>query len=177
MVSGRLAAIPGLFRWAASEIENESAARREAYETLVVAKWSKFVFDYGVDTVISLDLHWLFSSQLFLDNDLVKRVHSFWFDGILSHLQAATMFPLAPHIPLELINRPKVSHHCHGQGQAEELRFLGVERIHRSALAAAEEFLRADEPCTELKRLALHRQSRSRLSSHATSPCGHGAGR
>jgi len=143
-----------LVRWAASEVEHENASRREAYEMLVVTKWNKFVFDYGIDTIISLDLHWLFSSQLYLDNDLVKRIHSFWFDDLRSHLQGAPMFPLAPHTAPELINRPKVSHHCYGQGQAEELRLLGVERIHRSALAASGEFLQADEPCTELQRLA-----------------------
>jgi hypothetical protein len=143
-----------LIRWAAAEVEKESPMRREAYETAVVAKWNKFVFDYGIDTVISLDLHWLFSSQLFLDHDKVNRVHSFWFDDLRSHLQSAPMFSLAPHTPLELINGPKVSHHCYGRGQAEELRLLGVERVFPSPLAAPAEFLRASEPCTELKRLA-----------------------
>jgi len=143
-----------LIRWAAGEVENESATRREAYETLVVAKWSKFVFDYGIDTVISLDLHWLFSSRLFLDSDRVKSIHSFWFDDLRSHLQSAQMFSLAPHTAPELINKPKVIHHCYGQGQAEELRLLGVERIHRSALAASREFLQATDPCSQLQRLA-----------------------
>jgi hypothetical protein len=64
------------------------------------------------------------------------------------------MFSLAPKTPLELINGPKISHHCYGRGQAEELRLLGVERISLSALAAPEEFLHADEPCAEQKKLA-----------------------
>jgi len=143
-----------LIRWAAAEVEKESPMRREAYETAVVAKWEKFFFDYGIDTIVSLDLHWLFSSRLFVDIDKVKRIHSFWFDDLRSHLQSAPMFPLASHTPLELINRPKVSHHCYGRGQAEELRVLGVERVFPSALAASEEFLRAAEPCTELGKLA-----------------------
>lgn len=143
-----------LIRWAAAEVEKETPMRREAYETAVVAKWNKFIFDYGVDTVISLDLHWLFSSRLFVANDEVKHIHSFWFDDLRSHLQSAPMFSLAPHTPLELINGPKVSHHCYGRGQAEELRLLGVERVFPSALAAPAEFLQAAEPCTEFKRLA-----------------------
>lgn len=143
-----------LIRWAAAEVEKESPMRREAYETAVVAKWNKFIYDYGVDTIISLDLHWLFSSQLFVANDRVKHIHSFWFDDLRSHLQSAPMFSLAPRTPLELINGPKVSHHCYGRGQAEELRLLGVERVFPSALAAPAEFLQAAEPCTELKRLA-----------------------
>jgi hypothetical protein len=143
-----------LIRWAATQIEGESPMRREAYETAVVAKWDKFVGDYGIDMVISLDLHWLLSSQLFVSNDKVKRIHSFWFDDLRSHLQTAPMFPLAPHSPLELINESKVSHHCYGRGQSEELRLLGVERIFPSNLAAPAEFLQADEPCTEPKRIA-----------------------
>ena len=143
-----------LIRWAATEIENESPTRREAYETLVVAKLSKFIFDYGIDTIISLDLHWLLSSQLFIANEAVKRIHSFWFDDLRSHLQSASTFPLAPHAPLELINAPKISHHCYGRGQAEELRLLGVQRVLPSALAASAEFLDADEPCTEQRRIA-----------------------
>jgi hypothetical protein len=143
-----------LVRWAAGEVEKESPMRREAYESAVVAKWNKFIFDYGFDTIISLDLHWLFSSRLFVGDDKVKRIHSFWFDDLRSHLQSAPMFSLAPRTPLQLINEPRVSHHCYGRGQAEELRLLGVERIFPSALAAPAEFLRAAEPCVELKRLA-----------------------
>ncbi len=143
-----------LVRWAAAEVANENPPRREAYEIGVVAKWNKFIFDYGISAVISLDLHWLFTAQLFLDNDLVKQIHSFWFDDLRSHLQSAPMFSLAPQTPLELINRPKVSHHCYGRGQMEELRLLGVERVHPSALAAPAEFLQANEPCAEFNKIA-----------------------
>jgi len=143
-----------LIRWAVADVERECPSRREPYEGSVVAKWSKFIIYYGIDTVISLDLHWLFSSRLFLDDDQVKQIHSFWFDDLRTYLQAAPMFPLAPYSPLELINRPKVSHHCYGRGQAEELRLLGVERIFPSALAASAEYLAAEEPCTEIKKLA-----------------------
>jgi len=145
-----------LTRWAAAEIEkeNESPERRQAYEALVVAKWNKFVFDYRIEAIISLDLHWLFTSQLFVGDDRMKSIHSFWFDDLRSHLQSAPMFPLTPRTPLELINAPKVSHHCYGRGQAEELRLLGVEHIHPSSLAAPAEYLQADAPATELGRLA-----------------------
>jgi hypothetical protein len=143
-----------LVRWAAAQVEKESPMRRDAYEAAVVAKWNKFIFDYGFDTVISLDLHWLFSSRLFVGNDRVKQIHSFWFDDLRSHLQSAPMFSLAPRTPLQVINEPNVSHHCYGRGQAEELRLLGIERIFPSALAAPAEYLQAAEPCTELKRLA-----------------------
>ena len=143
-----------LIRWAASKVEKESPMRRKAYETAVVAKWNKLLSDYGIDIVISLDLHWLFSSMLFLQNERIRQIHSFWFDDLRSHLQSAPIFPLGPHTAQDLINAPKVSHHCYGRGQAEELRLLGVHRVLPSALAAPAEYLRASEPCTEMKKLA-----------------------
>jgi hypothetical protein len=143
-----------LARWSAREVEQESPERRAAYETAVVAKWHKFVTDYGVNQVMSLDLHWLFSSRLFLDHDRVRRIDSFWFDDLRSHFQAAPMFPLGPRTPLELINTPKVTHHCYGRGQAEEMRLLGVKSLCASALAAPAEYLRAEEPCAVRDRLA-----------------------
>ena len=132
-----------LIRWAAVEVEKEGPARRETYEAAVVAKWNAFISDYGIDTIISLDLHWLFSSQLFVDNDRVKRIHSFWLDDVRSHVQGDFRFPLEPHTLLELINKPKVSHHCCYQAQAEELRLLGVERIFPPVMETPAEFLRA----------------------------------
>ena len=143
-----------LTRWAIAEVEKESAVRREAFETAVVSKWQKFISDYGVERVISLDLHWLFTSRLFFDADRVKQIHSFWFDDLRSHLKSVPMFPLAPQTPLDLINAPKVSHHCYGRGQAEELRLLGVKAISASPLAASSEYLEASGPCADLKRLA-----------------------
>ena len=143
-----------LARWSAGQVEQESPERRSAYKTAVVAKWCKFIADYGVDQVMSLDLHWLFSSQLFLKDDLVQRIDSFWFDDLRSHFQSAPTFPLGAQTPLELINTPKVTHHCYGRGQAEEMRLLGVERIRMSMLAAPADYLRADEPCIRRDRLA-----------------------
>ena len=141
-----------LTRWGAGEVANEGAPRREAFEAAVVAKWAKLVKDYGIDAVISLDLHWLFSSRLFLNpDDPVKQVHSFWFDDLRSHLLTAPMFPLDPRAAM---NAPKVTHHCYGEGQAEELRLLGVAKIRRSALAAPFDYLSADEPCLHRDKLA-----------------------
>ena len=141
-------------RWAAAQLVKENPERSEAYETAVVVKWAKLVSDYGVDIVISLDLHWLVSARLFVPDDHVKQIHSFWFDDLRSHLQSAPMFPLAPRTPPEIMNEAKVSHHCYGRGQTEELRMLGVKRVAPSPLAAPAEYLRADEPCTETRRIA-----------------------
>ncbi len=140
-----------ILRWALAETEKEFPARRDAYEDLVHGKWFKFAVDYGFDTIISLDLHWLFTSKLFVDSEPIRGIHSFWFDDLRSHLKTSAMFPLAP---LELINRPKVSHHCYGQGQMEELRLLGVQRVLPSKLAAPSEYLESHAPCTVRDRIA-----------------------
>jgi hypothetical protein len=141
-----------LNRWGAAETAAESPARREAFEAAVVAKWAKLVDDYGVDLVLSLDLHWMLSGQLFVPPaSRVRQIHSFWFDDLRSHLLSAPMFPLDPRA---LMNDPKVTHHCYGAGQAEELRLLGVERVRRTLLAAPAEYLRAEEPCAIRHRLA-----------------------
>ena len=144
-----------LIRWAAVEAEKENSTRCDAYEDMIVAKWHRFILDYGVDTVISLDLHWLVSPQLFLPLDLIQRIHSFWLDDPSPHLPSAPMFPFAPHTPLELLNAPKVSHHCLGRGQMEELRQLGVKRVLPSAPAAPAEYIESKEPYTEGNRIAL----------------------
>jgi hypothetical protein len=151
---GAIARDSRLIRWAADAVAHESPERADAYETMVVAKWNKFIFDYGFDVVISLDLNWLFSSRLFLDADKVKQIHSFWFGDMGTHLQAAPMFSTAPHTVLDLINHSKVSHHAFGRGQTSELALLGVQRIGTTALAAPAEFLEADEPCSEYGKLA-----------------------
>ena len=140
-----------LMRWAIAATEKEFPARLAAYEDLIYGKWFKFLFDYGFDTVISLDLHWLFTSRLMVDSELITGIHSFWFDDLRSHLKTSPMFPLAP---LELINGPKVSHHCYGQGQMEELRLLGVKRVLPSALAAPAEYLDSHAPCLVRNRIA-----------------------
>jgi hypothetical protein len=141
-----------LNRWGAAAAGTESPARQEAFEAAVVAKWTKLVDDYGVDLVLSLDLHWMLSRHLFVPPESrVRQIHSLWFDDLRSHLLSAPMFPLDPRA---VLNGPKVTHHCYGAGQAEELRLLGIERVRRTALAAPAEYLRAEEPCTERDRLA-----------------------
>ena len=118
-----------LIRWAAREVEREDASRREAYETGVVSKWNKFIFDYGFDTIISLDLNWLISVQLFVDDAQVKQIHSFWFDNVRTHIDSMTTFPLGASSIQAIIGKPKMSHHCCLPGQAEALQDLGVEKI------------------------------------------------
>jgi hypothetical protein len=143
-----------LVRWAAAEAGRHSGERQAAYEQTVLAKWNKFIFDYGFDTVVSLDLHWLVSPLFLLPNELVRNIHSLWFDDLRSHLQSAPMFLTGDASTLELINHPKVTHHAYGGGQREELQLLGVQRVRPSFLAAPGEFLDADAPCEITDRLA-----------------------
>ena len=141
-----------LNRWGAKLVEGQSPERRQAFETAVVAKWERFLSDYGIERVISLDLHWLFSSRLFLENSQIKSIDSFWVDDARSHLLAASTFDLAPWKPLDFLIHPKITHYC-GRNQGEELRQLGVSRVKFSLPAAPAEMLRADDPCRVKDRL------------------------
>jgi hypothetical protein len=143
-----------IIRWAAAEAGLHSAKRQAAYEQTVLAKWNKFIFDYGFDSVISLDLHWLVSPLFLLPNELIRNIHSLWFDDLRSHLQSAPMFPTGESSALELINNPKVTHHAYGRGQGEELRMLGVKHVLPSLLAAPREYLEQDGRCEFTDRLA-----------------------
>ncbi|MEI9998755.1 MAG: hypothetical protein WDO13_06080 [Verrucomicrobiota bacterium] len=67
-----------LVRWAPAQMEQESPVRRDAYENAVVVKWHRLIHDYGFETVISLDLHWLFTAKLFLPSTLIRAIHSLW---------------------------------------------------------------------------------------------------
>jgi hypothetical protein len=140
-----------LVRWAWPEAEKTTPARRDAFRDLVYDKWHKFVQDYGFDAVISLDLHWLFVSRLFVDSESVRSIHSFWRDDVDSSLKSAQALPL---MPLELINQPKVNHHCPGPGPMEELRWLGSKQVRLSAPAAPADYLEARQPCTVHNRIA-----------------------
>lgn len=112
-----------LNRWGAIEAQKTTTARRDAFETAVVAKWTKLVDDYGVDLVLSVDAHWLFSRHLFvLPESRIKQVHSIW----LGEVKVAEGFALNPG---ETLNAPKVCHHCSSVEQTEALSTLGVIRF------------------------------------------------
>jgi hypothetical protein len=143
-----------IIRWAIGAAETAGATRREAYETAVAAKWNKFVLDYGIDLVLSLDLHWLFSKQAFLDDERVKQIHSIWVDDLRSNLAVSPTFPLNGVPIRELIGAGKVTHHVCGASRAGELKLLGIDRVRRTRLAAGDDLLRHEQPCRRLDRLA-----------------------
>jgi hypothetical protein len=124
-----------LIRWGALAARNEDPTRREAFEAAAVAKWAKLVEDCGIGLVASLDLHWLVSKHLFVNDDNVAAVHSFWVSDVAETLSAAPTFALEAR---ELIAASKVTHHVANDVQAEALRKLGVKNLRRypSALPA-----------------------------------------
>lgn len=116
-----------LNRWGAEQAVEAEDKRREAFETAVVAKWSKLVDDYGVDLVISFDAHWLLSGRLFVTPESrVQHIHSIWTGE--ARLPEGPVFPLDPRV---VLNGPKVSHHCSDDARAEKLRALGIGRVNR----------------------------------------------
>ncbi len=139
-----------LVRWGAHAAEAQETERRKAFEIAVVAKWAKLVEDYGISLVLGFDLHWLISKHLFVDDPKVRQVHSFWTGPVSEQLSQTTAFALdAPQV----IGADKVVHHCTSDSQAEALRALGVERIHRYTPGAPAEYLRVDAPCEIRDRL------------------------
>jgi len=137
-----------LIRWGAQAAGLAAPARREAFEIAAVAKWAKLIEDYGIGLVLSLDLHWLVSKNLFVNDANVRQVHSFWVGDVPAATHGA--FALDAR---ELIGAAKVTHHCSRPEQAEALRRLGVERVRPFAPAAPAEYLRADAPCEVRDRL------------------------
>lgn len=140
-----------LIRWGAQAAERDDSARREAFEAAAVAKWAKLVSDYGIELVLSLDLHWLVSKHLFVNDPNVRQVHSFWLNAVPDSLPGTPAFALDGRA---MAAEPKVVHHCLNEEQAESLRHFGVKQIRSFTPGAPADYLRADSACDVRDRLA-----------------------
>jgi hypothetical protein len=139
-----------LVRWGAHIAAQENPGRCEAFEVAAVAKWAKLVEDYGIGLVLSLDLNWLISKHLFVDDPNVRQVHSFWSSDVAGAISGAPTFELDLK---PLIGAAKVTHHCASDGQVEALRHFGVQKIRRYAPGAPAEYVRVNTPCEVRDRL------------------------
>jgi glycosyltransferase involved in cell wall biosynthesis len=152
-----------LNRWGAAEAAAAGAARREAFEAAVVAKWAKLVDDYGVDLVLGLDAHWMLSPRLFVQAaERVRQVHSLWLSGSVPSDEAP--FGSAAR---DLLNSPKVTHHGASELLLEKLRAFGLEHLRRTRPAAPRDYLRAADPCTVRDRVAFIGDASSDLAGLA----------
>ncbi|MES2308957.1 MAG: glycosyltransferase [Verrucomicrobiota bacterium] len=111
--------------------------------------WSNFLEDLEIDTVIGLDLFWLFYPEPFFDSPQVKDITSIWFDDFRSWITYPTnvWFSSREMGFQSIIRHEKVRHIFYGESMAQEARLFGVERQMTSRLAAPAEFLKQKFPC------------------------------
>jgi hypothetical protein len=110
-------------------------------------KYHGLLLAFEVDTILSLDLQWLFVPDLFTETPEIRAIHSLWFDDMRSWARANYMFSTCREQFQKHIRHPKVHHYFYGRGLAEEGRTLGMPTSQLSYLAAPYEFLSLNHPC------------------------------
>ncbi len=128
------------------EVQKQPELIEEA-ELLLMEKWNAMVSGFHVDTVLSLDLQWLFLPDLFIAHPGIDQIVSLWFDDFRSWAKANAMFPWGSRDFQAVTRHPKVCHCFYGQAIASEARLLGYARQKLSFLAAPSEFLALKHPC------------------------------
>lgn len=134
------------------QVDNE-VYTKEAAE-IIRSKFQGLILAFEVDTIISLDVQWLFVPELFTGNPEIQNIHSLWFDDMRSWARANFMFAECRERFQEHVRNPKVSHYYYGRGLAEEGKLLGMEASHLSYLAAPHDFLQLNHPCEIRDRVA-----------------------
>lgn len=127
------------------QVDN-SAYTAEA-EAIIQSKFQSLFIAFEIDTVLSLDLQWLFLPGLFIDNSEIHSIHSLWYDDMRSWARANYMFAGCRDQFQKHIQHPKVHHYFYGRNIAEEGKSLGMGTTHLSYLAAPHEYLKLNHPC------------------------------
>lgn len=121
---------------------------------IIKTKFQGLILAFEIDTVLSLDVQWLFVPDLFTGNPEIQSIHSLWFDDMRSWARANYMFASCRERFQEHVHHPKVTHYFYGRGLAEEGRLLGMESNRLSYLAAPHEYLQLNHPCEIRDRVA-----------------------
>ncbi len=111
--------------------------------------WTEFLEDLQIDTVLGLDLFWLFYPEPFFNSTSVKTIGSIWFDDFRSWITYPTnvWFSSSEMKFQSIIRHSKVWHVFYGESMAQEARLFGVDQQLSSRLAAPAEFLKQKFPC------------------------------
>lgn len=122
----------------------------------LAAHWTEFLEDAEIDSVLGLDLLWLFYPDPFFQSNSVKNIASVWFDDFRSWITYPTnvWFSDRDLTFQSIIRHAKVWHIFYGESMAQEGRLFGVQRLMNSRLAAPAEFLKQKFPC-EIKNKAV----------------------
>ncbi|MEM9398899.1 MAG: glycosyltransferase [Verrucomicrobiota bacterium] len=105
-----------------------------------VDRFKSFVDLAGVQSILSLDLHWLFTPEPFCSNDKIKKIVSLWFDDLRTACTSQDAIKPTDRSFQETIGHQKVHHCFYGQAQMDEGKLLGITNTHFSQLAAPLEF-------------------------------------
>ncbi|PAW75632.1 MAG: hypothetical protein B9S32_17525 [Verrucomicrobia bacterium Tous-C9LFEB] len=132
----------------------DNTAYTEEAAAIIKTKFQGLILAFEVDTVLSLDVQWLFVPGLFTENPEIQHIHSLWFDDMRSWARANYMFAGCREQFQDHVRHPKVSHYFYGRGLAEEGKLLGMESSHLSYLAAPHDYLQLNHPCEIRDRVA-----------------------
>jgi hypothetical protein len=131
-----------------SKIPEAQAAVADSYRELI---------EYaGIDTILSLDLNWFVTPDLFIADAPVRAIHSIWFDDFRSWCTSPfnPCFPVSGDDFQRHVKHPKVMHHFYGDSQAQEARLLGVTHQRVTRLAAPRTLLADESPCLRTDKIA-----------------------
>jgi hypothetical protein len=110
----------------------------------------------GIDTILSLDLNWYVTPELFVHDTAIQSIHSLWFDDFRSWCTSPMnpCFPVEGDVFQQHIKHPKVTHHFYGNSQALEARLLGFTHQRITRLAAPRHLIQDETACTRTDKLA-----------------------
>ena len=135
--------------------QQEMAPQLPQAEEAIADALRELVAYAGIDTVFSLDLNWYLTPGLFVDDPVIRSVHSLWFDDFRSFCTSASnpLFPVDGDLFQRTIKHPKVTHHFYGDSMAQEARLLGFTSQRITRLAAPRHLLECDAPCVRRDKL------------------------
>lgn len=115
----------------------------------LASHWEDFLDDAQIDTLLGLDLFWLFYPEPFFDSHTLQKIGSIWFDDFRTWVTYPTnvWFSKQEMSFQSILRHPKVWHIFYGESMAREGRLFGIERAMNSRLAAPAEFLKQKFPC------------------------------
>lgn len=125
----------------------DNPAYTEEAAAIVRGKFHGLILAFEVDTILSLDVQWLFVPELFTETPEITSIHSLWFDDMRSWAKANFMFAACREQFQKHVCHPKVNHYFYGRGLSQEGSLLGMQSNRLSYLAAPYEYLQLNHPC------------------------------
>jgi hypothetical protein len=118
--------------------QSDDRAELDRIRDVARAGWGQWIEDQQIDTVIGLDLAWLWDENFFFDQPTVHQVISVWFDDLLAACQSPwnVTFGQGEDRFREAVRHPKVLHAFYGRAQCQDAMALDIVHHCLSYLAA-----------------------------------------